>query len=97
MTGFCTRIPSVLSNGRLLVPLTAGICLILLTVVLKNVLLVPAEQLSSTMILYIIIYMGFIVSYPFADKETSGSSTRTVLWMGACILMTLGIIAVYAI
>jgi hypothetical protein len=97
MTGFCTRIPSVLAKGRLIVPLTTGICLVLLTVILKNVLHVPAEQLSSAMVLYIIIYMGFIVSYPFADRETTGSPGRTLLWTGACILMTIGIIAVYAI
>jgi len=97
MTGFCTRIPASLRNGRVVVPLTAGICLVLLAMILKKILLVPTAQLSSDMVLYIIIYMGFIVSYPLADRETTGSPMRTLLWIGTCILMTLGIIAVYAI
>jgi hypothetical protein len=96
MTGFCTGLSPVIRNGRLIVPLTAGICLVLLVAVLKNVLLVPAAQLSSDMILYIILYMGFIVSYPLADRETTGSPVRTMLWTGTIILATLGIIAVYA-
>jgi hypothetical protein len=97
MTALCTRITSVFRNGRIIVPLTAGICLVLLAVVLKNVLLVPATQLSSDMILYIILYIGFIVSYPLADNETTGSPVRTMLWTGTCILMTFGIIAVNAL
>jgi hypothetical protein len=97
MTGFCARIPHGYRNGRIIVPLTAGICLVLLAMVLKNVLHVPATQLSSDMILYIILYMGFIVSYPLADNETTGSPGWTLLWTGASVLMTLGIIAVYAI
>jgi hypothetical protein len=97
MTGFCTRIPSAFRNGRVIVPLTAGLCLVLLAMVLKNVLYVPAAQLSSDMILYIIIYTGFIVSYPFADNTPDSSSARTMLWTGIIILATLGIVWVYAI
>jgi len=97
MTGFCTRITSSLRNGRVIVPLTAGLCFVVLAMVLKNILFVPAAQLSSDMLLYIIIYMGFIVSFPIADEASAGSSVRTMLWTGTCILMTLGIIAVYAI
>lgn len=97
MTGFCTRLRPALANGRITVPLTAGLCLVALALVLKNVLLVPAAQLSSDMVLYIIIYMGFIVSFPIVDERSAGSSARTSLWIGTCILMTLGIIAVYAI
>ena len=97
MTGFGTRIIPALKNGRITIPLTAGLCLILLAVVLKNVLLVPADRLSSDMLLYIIIYTGFIVSFPLTDTTDSGPATRTVLWTGILILITLCIIAVYAI
>jgi len=97
MTGFGTRIIPALKNGRITIPLTAGLCLILLAVVLKNVLYVPADRLSSDMLLYIIIYTGFIVSFPLTDTTDNGPATRTALWTGILILITLGIIAVYAI
>jgi len=97
MTGFCARIPPACRNGRVLVPLTAGICLVLLAMVLKNILLVPAAELSSDIVLYIIVYMGFIVSYQAAGDTETGETTRTLLWIGTCILMTIGIIVVYAI
>jgi hypothetical protein len=96
MTGFCTRIAPAFRHGRIIVPLTGGICLLLLVMVLKNILLVPAAELSSQMILYIICYMGFIVSYSVAETRAPASPMRTLLWMGTCILMTIGIIAVYA-
>ncbi len=83
-------------NDKLVVPLTAAACLIFLTVVLKNILLVPAETLSRDIILYIIIYMGFIVTYSFENDE-SGKPKYTRLWVLIIILVTLAIIAVYAI
>jgi hypothetical protein len=97
MTGFGIRIMPVLRNGRIAVPLTAGICLVLLAVILKNVLWVPAAQLSSDMLLYIIIYTGFIISFPLAGDTGTFTTKRTALWSGIIILVTLGIIAVYAI
>jgi hypothetical protein len=92
-----TDIPPAFRNGRFIVTLTAALCLILLAIVLKNVLHVPATQLSSDMILYIILYTGFIVSFQFTDNALSISSTQTKIWTAVSILMTLGIIAVYAI
>jgi hypothetical protein len=89
--------PPAFRNGRVIVPVTAGLCLIALAMVLKNIILVPAVQLSSDMLLYIIIYLGFIVSFQAADEVPAGVPSRTLLWTGTCILMTLGIIAVYAI
>ena len=97
MTGFGTRIIPALRNGRITIPLTAGLCLILLAVVLKNVLYVPADRLSSEMLLYIIIYTGFLVTFPLTDTTDNGPESRTILWTGIIILITLGIIAVYAI
>lgn len=90
------RVPA-LRNGRVLVPLTAGICLLLLAVILKNILLVPAAQLSSDMLLYIILYMGFVVSFPFAGSTDTGPANRTILWTGIIVIVTLAIIAVYAL
>lgn len=95
--GVGARSGSILRNGSVMVPLTAGICLVLLTVVLKNVLLVPAQQLTSDIILYIIIYTGFIVSFPLQDDGDAGSSRRMLLWIGMIIAVTVGIILVYAL
>ena len=97
MTETSVRIPSVLRNDRVIVSLTAGICIILLAVVLKNILLVPAGRLASDMILYIIIYSGFAVTFPLMGDTGTGSPTRTMIWTGVIILITLLIIAVYAI
>ena len=96
MTETSVRIPSVLRNDRVIVSLTAGICIILLAVVLKNILLVPAGRLASDMILYIIIYSGFAVTFPLVGETGTGSSTQTMLWAGVIVLITLAIIAVYA-
>ena len=97
MTETSVRIPSVLRNDRMIISLTAGICIILLAIVLKNILLVPAGRLSSDMILYIIMYSGFAVTFPLIGDTGKGSPTRTIIWTGVIILITLAIIAVYAI
>jgi membrane protease YdiL (CAAX protease family) len=100
MTGLCARISSALRNGRVIVPLTAGLCLILQTVVLKNVLHVPAERLSSDMTLYIFIYMGLVVTFPFmteTEPPEPMSRSRTMLWVLVFVILTLAIIGIYAI
>jgi uncharacterized RDD family membrane protein YckC len=97
MTETSVRIPSVLRNDRVIISLTAGTCILLLAVVLKNILLVPAGQLLSNMILYIIIYTSFLVTYPLVGETGTGSSTKTMIWAGVILLITLAIIAVYAI
>ncbi len=85
---------SALRNGSVMIPLTAGLCLILLTVILKNVPLFPAEELSTHIILFILIYIGFIISYPLQKDTEPGSSTRMMLWLGLMLLTTFGIIVV---
>lgn len=100
MTGLCARVSPTFRNGRVIVPLTAGLCLVLLTVVLKNILLVPAGKLSSDMILYIIIYVGLVITFPFmAEKEPTEpiSCSRTILWVVVFVIITLAIIAIYVI
>jgi hypothetical protein len=97
MSDVSTRISSALRNGRVVVSLTAGLCLILLTIVLKNVLHVPAERLSSDIILYIIIYMGLAITVPFIGETEPVSRSRMMLWVVVIIIITLAIIGVYAI
>lgn len=97
MSDISTRISSALRNSRVVVSLTAGLCLILLTIVLKNVLHVPAERLSSDIILYIIIYMGLVIAIPFMDETEPLSPSRTMLWIVVIVIITLAIIGVYAI
>ncbi len=81
---------------QILVPLTAGICLIVLAAVLKKILLVPASQLSSDIILFIFIYTGFGISYHWS-RPKEGASWVTKLWIGMILMVTIAIIALYAI
>ena len=97
MTLVKTRTHPALRINRVMIPLAAGACLLLLTVILKNVLLVPAQQLTSDMILYIIIYLGFIVTFQYHDAGQPESPSRTLFWISVILLITFGIIAVYAI
>ena len=97
MTLVRTRTAPALSINRVMIPLTTGGCLILLAVILKNVLLVPAQQLASDMVLYIIIYLGFIVTFQYRDAAQPESPSRTLFWISVILLITFGIIAVYAI
>lgn len=96
MTGVLSSVRHTIADGRVIVPLTAGICLVLLVVVLRNVLQVPAERLTGDMILYIILYMGFIVTYPLHGPGAA-SLQRAATWSGIIILLTLGILGVSAL
>jgi hypothetical protein len=94
------RIPPAFRDGRIIVPLTAGLCLILQIVVLKNVLHVPAERLSSDIPLYIFIYMGLVITFPFiteTEPTEPMSRSRTMLWVLVFVILTLAIIGIYAI
>jgi hypothetical protein len=100
MSDVSTRTSSALRNGRVIVSLTAGLCLILLTVVLKNVLLVPAAQLSSD-------YIGLVSTFPLmvilyiiiseSEPREPVSPSRTTLWVFVFVMITLAIIGIYAI
>jgi hypothetical protein len=83
---------------RIAVPVTAAACLLILTVVLKNVLLLPADQLNRDIVLYIILYSGFIVSYPFFGNAKEDSRTGSpAIWCGIILTATLAIISIYAV
>jgi hypothetical protein len=86
-----------LRSGTIVVPLTAGLCLVLLALVLKNILLLPADKLASDLVLYIVLYMGLIVSFPLGETGKIAPFSRTMIWTGGIILITIGIIAYTAI
>ncbi len=79
-------------------------CLIGLVIVLKNVLLVPADVLSQDVIWYIIIYGVFFVTINFTTEEDApkeGSKSRKAydspwVWSAVIIVVTVAIIALYA-
>ncbi len=78
--------------------LTASICMIALAIVLKNVLFVPTDILIRDMMIYIIVYFGFLM---FAFKidgnyERSGKISPFV-WDILIVLITIAIAAVYAV
>ncbi len=78
------------------VSLVTGLCLLALVVILKNVLLVPADILSNDVIIYIIIYGAFAV-FSSEKSNACGSKLNKPLYMSLLIiLITLAIIAVYA-
>jgi hypothetical protein len=81
-----------------IISIVAGICLISLVVVLKNVLLISQEILSRDIIIYIIIYIGFITSLSTKDKTKKLFKYDTPLfWSILLVLITIAIIAVYAL
>jgi hypothetical protein len=78
--------------------LTAGFCLIVLAVVLKNVLFVPSDILMRDMIVYIIIYLGFI-TFAFRTDDVPDKSGNISPLAGDLLVVTitLAIIAAYAL
>jgi hypothetical protein len=84
------------------VAVVTAACLIGLTVVLKNVLNIPADVLSRDIIVYIIIYLGFIFVLNFQEEAPQETTTRRRaydspwFWSAVIIGMTLAILAVYA-
>jgi hypothetical protein len=85
-------------NNQTIVSIVTGICLLALVVILKNVLLIPAEILSRDIIIYIIIYTGFITSLSAKDTVKKSFKYDTPLfWSTLIILITLAIITVYSL
>jgi len=67
------------SADKAMVGIVAAACLLVLIIVLKNVLLVHSEVLSRDMVIYIIIYFGFITAVNLTGKspETERGGGRT--------------------
>ncbi|GAI24464.1 unnamed protein product [marine sediment metagenome] len=85
-------------NDQTIVSIVTGICLIGLVVVLKTILMISAEVLSRDIIIYIIIYVGFITSLSAKNKTAKRFKYDTPLfWSILIVLITLAIIAVYAL
>jgi hypothetical protein len=82
-----------------MVGIVAAICMMGLIVVLKNVLSVSAEVLSRDMIIYVVVYFGFITAVNFTG-EVPGPPRETYdnpwVWSAITVVVTLAIIAVYA-
>ncbi len=85
-------------NDQTIISIVAGICLIGLVVVLKNVLFISPEIISRDIIVYIIIYIGFVTSLSAKDKTKKLFKYDTPLfWSILIVLITLAIITVYAL
>ena len=84
-------------NSQVIVAIVTGVCLIGLIAILKNILLISSETLSSHVIIYIIVYIGFITSYSAIDKTTKSFYYTPLFWSIIIVIMTLAIIAVYAL
>ncbi len=82
-------------NNQVTIAIVTGVCLIGLIVVLKNILLISSETLSSHVIIYIIVYIGFITSYSAIDKTTKSFINTPLFWSIIIVITTLAIIAVY--
>lgn len=80
------------------VSIVAGISLLGLVVVLKNVLHISADILSRDIIIYIIIYWSFTFSsLPSKENTKKSKYDRPFYWSLLIIFITIAIIAVYAI
>jgi len=91
------RTIAVLSDETKIASVSA-FCILALAVALKNVLHVPAEQLSRDMILFIIVYSGFWMLPAFTMKRENKSALEGALvWSALIVAITLAIIAVYAV
>jgi len=76
------------------VAIVAGICLIGLVAVLKNILQVPTNELTSNLIVYIAIYGAFI-ALPYADEKASRYDP--LVWCAMILAVTLAIVAITVI
>jgi hypothetical protein len=76
----------------------SAVCLMTLAVVLKNVLHVPAAELSRSMLLFILFYSVFwMIPWLGAWREKKSRFGGALLWSLLIVAITAAIIAVYAI
>ena len=85
------------------VAVVSAACLVVLTIVLKNVLNIPADVLSRDIIIYIIIYGRFAVVVNFQEEEAPKeaatprrASDSPWFWSAVIVGITVAIIALYA-
>ncbi len=92
------------SKDKAKVAVVIAACLIGLVIVLKNVLLVPADVLSQDVIWYIILYGVFFVTLNFSaegdvpkeDTKSRKAYDSPWVWSAVIVVVTLAIIALYA-
>ncbi|MDD1661001.1 MAG: hypothetical protein LUQ49_00895 [Methanomicrobiales archaeon] len=90
------------ASDKVKVGIVTALCLMGLLIILKNVLGIPAEILSRDMIIYIIVYFGFITAVNFTEEVTGEPAARPRtydnpwVWSALVVVITLAIIAVYA-
>lgn len=90
------RTPLVLS-GEAKIAIVSALCLIGLTVVLKNVLHVSPEVLSRDIILYITLFSLFgILPSIIGGQAMKSKLDRPLFWSLVIVAVTVGIVAVYA-
>ncbi|MCX5844690.1 MAG: hypothetical protein NT022_13270 [Deltaproteobacteria bacterium] len=78
--------------------LTASICIIALAIVLKNILFIPTDILIRDMMIYIIVYLGFLMfAFKIDDKYEKSAKISTLIWDILIVFITLAIITVYAL
>lgn len=80
------------------VAITASVCLVVLVAAMKNVLMVPQDILLRDTMIYIIVYLGFLTMSFRTDatREETGA-VAPFLWDALIVVITLAIIAVYAL
>ncbi len=85
-------------DARTLVALTAGACLLALVIALNNILNVPAEQLTTDLLLFISILGGLATSYPLVTRRRGDLAiSHPGLWITLIVTVTMAIIVLYAI
>lgn len=78
--------------------LTASICMIALTIILKNILFVPTDILIRDVMVFIIVYSGFLIFAFKIDGNNKKSGRITPLvWDILIVLITVAIVAVYVL
>lgn len=76
----------------------SAVCLMALAVVLKNVLHVPAAELSRDMIVFIVVYSGFwLLPSISARREKKSRFDTPLFWSLMVLAVTAGIMVVYAV
>ena len=76
----------------------SAICIMALVVVLKNVLHVPAAELSRDMLIYSILYSDFwMLPWLNARREKKSRFDGPLFWSLLIVAITVAIIAVYAV
>jgi len=86
-------------TGQQRVSIVAAVCLISLTVILKNVLRIPPQVFSRDIIVYIIIYSSFWIFLSSRKDEVVKRSRfdTPLFWSLPIIAITMAITALYAI